>query len=404
MQPPDLKNLALPGPVGMIAAIALAAGACDQSEMPSSVPPSETEVRTAVSQMVDDFLNLRMVQPFPAPLSLDEAYRWQNEFVGLLRPTMGEVVGYKTGGHNPGPVNPAFPPDGIRAQMLSGMFLEDGAAIRLDDVTQAGFLEADFALRVGSRAINEAETDLEILAGLDAVVPFAEVPDPYGAPDDNAMIRGVVSNMSTRIALAGDPVPVEPTEEWLQRIGSMEFAVLDENDRVIQSGSMAEWYQPIAVVRWLRDHLKMYGKELIPGQILSLGNIGIIRPLYDGTPRGEAYASDQFRIEYYGLKDDGPATVTIISTGATGKWPIAKCPDGFSRRTPGRWAPSVQFTLMVRAIFGSPSAAARIAAPIVTRWHRSTCTTHRAGGSVVSDRACSYGLTESTSTRMETSG
>ena len=311
MQPPDLKNLALPGPVGMIAAIALAAGACDQSEMPSSVPPSETEVRTAVSQMVDDFLNLRMVQPFPAPLSLDEAYRWQNEFVGLLRPTMGEVVGYKTGGHNPGPVNPAFPPDGIRAQMLSGMFLEDGAAIRLDDVTEAGFLEADFALRVGSRAINEAETDLEILAGLDAVVPFAEVPDPYGAPDDNAMIRGVVSNMSTRIALAGDPVPVEPTEEWLQRIDSMEFAVLDENDRVIQSGSMAEWYQPIAVVRWLRDHLKMYGKELIPGQILSLGNIGIIRPLYDGTPRGEAYASNQFRIEYYGLKDDGPATVTI---------------------------------------------------------------------------------------------
>jgi hypothetical protein len=52
------------------------------------------------------------------------------------------------------------------------------------------------------------------------------------------------------------------------------------------------------------------GKELIPGQLLSLGNIGIIRQLHEGSPRGPAYTSNQFRLEYHGLTDE-PAIVII---------------------------------------------------------------------------------------------
>ena len=36
-----------------------------------------------------------------------------------------------------------------------------------------------------------------------------------------------------------------------------------------------------------------------------------MRQIHEGSPRGPAYASDQFRLEYYGLRDDGPATVAI---------------------------------------------------------------------------------------------
>ena len=144
-------------------------------------------------------------------------------------------------------------------------------------------------------------------------MPFAEVPDPTAEPDDNAMIRGVVGNMSTRIALAGEPVrPIEPTEQWLERLNNMQYAVLDEFGTVIQRASMAQWYRPIDAVRWLRDHLQAYGKDLMPGQLLSLGNLGINRPLYDGTARGDAYTANRYHVEYYGLRDDGePATVTV---------------------------------------------------------------------------------------------
>lgn len=270
----------------------------------------DERIRAEVEAMADDFLNQRMLTGFVHDLRLAEAYRWQDELVEILRPTMGEVVGYKTGGHDPNPPNPNFPPGGIRAHLLSGMFREDGDAIRVDE-TAAGFLEADFAFRVGDVSINTAETDLEILAGLDAVVPFAEIPDPYYDPETATVNRMVVSNMISRWAFAGAPVPIEPTEEWLARLRSFDYAVLDENDTVIQTGTMAAWYDPIAAIRWLRDQLRESGKQLVPGQLLSLGNIGIMRQLHEGSPRGPAYASNQFRLEYYGLREDGPATVTI---------------------------------------------------------------------------------------------
>ena len=131
---------------------------------------AEAAIRAEVEAMADDFVNLRRLTGFVHEMPLAEAYRWQDEMIEILRPAMGEVVGYKTGGHDPNPPNANFPPGGIRAHLLSGMFREDGDAIRVDE-TSAGFLEADFAFRVGDTSINTAETDLEILAGLDAVIP-----------------------------------------------------------------------------------------------------------------------------------------------------------------------------------------------------------------------------------------
>jgi 2-keto-4-pentenoate hydratase len=275
-----------------------------------SVSIRDQKIREELEQMADDFVNFRMMQGFEYDMPLDEAYRWQDEMVEIMQPTLGDVVGYKTGGHDPGPGFATFPPDGIRAYILSGMLREDGTAVKVSD-SVVGFLEADFAFRVGDAAINAAETDLEILAGLDAIVPFAEIPDPYYDPDSRSVNGTIVANMGTRMSFTGEPIPIEATEEWLERINTFNFAVLDEHDTMIQSGTMEGWYEPITVVRWLRDQLHESGKELLPGQLLSLGNVGIIRQIHEGSPRGPAYQSNQFRLEYYGLTDDGPATVTI---------------------------------------------------------------------------------------------
>ena len=270
----------------------------------------DKQIRAELVQMADDFVSFRMMQGFEHEMPLAEAYRWQDEMVEIMEPAMGAVVGYKTGGHDPGPGFATFPPEGIRAYILAGMLRDDGAAIKIQD-SVVGFLEADFAFRVGNASINDAETDLEILAGLDAIIPFAEVPDPYYDPDSRTINGTIVANMGTRMSFTGAPVMIEPTAEWLQRINTFKFAVLDENDKVIQSGTMDGWYEPITVVRWLRDQLRESGKELLPGQLLSLGNVGIIRQIHEGSPRGPAYESNQFRLEYYGLREDGPATVTI---------------------------------------------------------------------------------------------
>lgn len=270
----------------------------------------DEQIRAELKQMADDWVSFRMMQGFDHEMSLAEAYAWQDEMVEIVRPMLGGIVGYKTGGHDPGPGFATFPPEGIRAYILEGMMRSDGTAIKLEE-TKVGFLEADFAVRVGDATINQAESDLEILAGLDAIVPFAEIPDPYYDPNTRSINGTIVANMSSRMSFTGEPVLIEATDEWIGRINNFTFAVLDEHDTVIQEGSIAGWYEPLTVVRWIRDQLKESGKELIPGQLLSLGNIGIIRQIHEGSPRGPAYQSNQFRLEYYGLTEGGPATVTI---------------------------------------------------------------------------------------------
>lgn len=272
-------------------------------------PPSDEQIREDLKRMADDFMNHREMKGFLYEMSLEDAYRWQDEMVKIFEPMLGGVVGYKTGGHSPGPGFSTFPPEGIRAYLLEGMMRPSGTAVRVDQFRR-GFLEADFALRVGDSSINEAATDLEILAGLDAVIPFAEIPDPYYETDTRTINGTIVANMGTRMSFTGEPVPIEATQEWLDKLNNMTFAVYDEHDVEIQSGRMKGWYEPITVVRWIRDQLAESGKELMPGQILSLGNIGILRQLHEGSPRGPAYRSKQFRLEYYGLTNE-PAVVII---------------------------------------------------------------------------------------------
>lgn len=272
----------------------------------------ESQIRMEVERMADDFLSLREMRGFSYRMPLEEAYRWQDEFVRQMQPVLGDVTGYKTGGHDPGPGFPTFPPGGIRATILEGMVFPSGTAVRPEQSVW-GFLEADFAFRVGDDAINDAETELEILAGLDAIIPFAEIPDPYYEQGTRTINGTVVANMSSRFAFVGEPLPIEASDEWLRRINSFTFAVFDEHDREIGNGTMAGYYEPVKVVKWLRDQLRESGKRLQPGQILSLGNIGIIRQIHPGTPNGGApYESSQFRLQYYGLRDDGPAVVVII--------------------------------------------------------------------------------------------
>ena len=268
---------------------------------------ADEAIAAEVRQMADDFMAHKPMQGFAHEMTLAEAYGWQDRMAEYL--DLGSIAGYKTGGHNPGPNFATFPKGGIRGALLTGMIFPSGTAVTLDQ-TRRGFLEADFAFRVGSEAINEAQTDLEILAGLDAIIPFAEIPDPYYEDGTRSINGTIASNMGSRMSFVGEPLMISPTEEWIEKINTFRFAVHDEHGTEIANGTMAVWYEPLKVVRWLRDQLLASGKRLEPGMLLSLGNIGIIRQLHENSPRGPAYTSNEFILSYYDLSDE-PLTVTI---------------------------------------------------------------------------------------------
>lgn len=287
-------------------------GGCSGRDLPADTEferSSSAEIRAQVHALADDFLAYRPMRGFLHDMPMSSAYYWQAELVDYMEASLGPVVGYKTGGHDPSPGFAVFPLGGVRGAILEGMLLEDGTAIRLEE-TRRGFLEADFALRVGSDAINSADSDLEILAALDAIVPFAEIPDPYYEEGTRTINGTIVANMGSRFSFAGDAIPLEATPAWLERLNNFTFAVHDETGREVDRGQIAGWYRPIEVVRWLRDHLREGGQRLEAGMLLSLGNIGIIRQLHEGSPRGPAYTGNEFTLSYYGLGET-PATVTI---------------------------------------------------------------------------------------------
>ena len=269
----------------------------------------EDAIFLEIRQIADQFIAHQPMQGFAHAMPLQQAYIWQDRFAEYMKPVMGPVIGYKTGGHDPGPGFATFPPNGIRGLILEGMDYPSGTEVSLDQ-TRRGFLEADFAVRVGSAKINEAESDLEILAALDAIIPFAEIPDPYYEDGTRSVNGTVVANMGSRMSFSGEPLLLAPTEDWLNKINNFTFVVNDEHGTEVATGSMSNWYRPLTVVRWLRDHVRDSGKNLKPGQILSLGNIGIIRQLHEDSPRGPAYESNEFILSYIGLSDE-PASVTI---------------------------------------------------------------------------------------------
>ena len=263
-----------------------------------------------IKSIANDFISFRPMRGFSYQnITLEEAYFWQGEMAEYLGEKMGEVVGYKTGGHNVGPSFPTFPPEGIRGLILEGMILKSDSSVKIDS-TVKGFLEADFAFRVRDKSINSAQSDYEILKGLDAIIPFAEIPDPYYETGTRSIYGTVVSNMGSRFSFVGDPVLLNDDIDWLIKLNNFSFAVHNENNELIQEGEINGWYEPIKVVRWLRDHLVSSNKELKAGDLLSLGNIGIIKQIHPNSPRGPEYESDTFVLSYYGLSNE-PASVTI---------------------------------------------------------------------------------------------
>tara|TARA_Y100001949_G_scaffold99264_1_gene83693 strand:- start:194 stop:988 length:795 start_codon:yes stop_codon:yes gene_type:complete len=262
--------------------------------------------------MADQFLSVQELVPFLHDLTEDEAYRWQAEFVAALQPSLGRIAGYKTGGHDTGPPNPNFPPHGIRGVLLEGMVHPSGASVTPNDAVW-GFLEADFAVRVGDESINTAETDLQLLASLDAVIPFIEIPDPAFRDNQRSPTGSIVTNMASRYAFVGEPILIEPTVAWINVLNTMTFAVHDEHGTEVGSGTLDGHYRPLTVVRWLRDHLRASGRRLEAGHLLSLGTIGINRQLKPGSPQGgPAYGGNQYRLSYYGLSGDASTVVVNI--------------------------------------------------------------------------------------------
>ena len=238
----------------------------------------------------------------PAP-TLDQAMKIQAGFNKAIMPVFGKVVGYKAGLTNPS-VQKVFGVNApVRGTLMEKMILKSGTTIEADFGARPLY-EGDLILRVGSDAINGAKTPMEALQGIDAAIPFIELPDLVYAKDvkiNGALLAAV--NVAARYGIVGKPIPVQATPEWMERLKTFKCQIYDDKGiMLIEAPGSSLLEHPMNAVLWIRDSLKADGIALKKGDLLSLGTITKLTPT---TPNTTVFA------RYVGLDPNGQVVISV---------------------------------------------------------------------------------------------
>ncbi len=225
-------------------------------------------------------------EPAPAPadheIDLEKATTIQREFIRLLQPTQGKIVGYKAALTSSAAQQRFGVEHPLRGVLLEKMLYSPGADLSLGLGTRLLF-EGDLIVRVGDEVINEAKSREQTLAALDAAIPFLEIPDlPYaeGVPISGPNLTAI--NAGARAGVLGAPIPLEG-DGWVERLAGLEVVLSMEDKEIARGRSSALLGHPLDAVLWLRDSLAKEGIRLKKGDLLSLGSITPLSPAKPGT-------------------------------------------------------------------------------------------------------------------------
>ncbi len=165
-----------------------------------------------------------------------QAMKIQAEFNEAITPVFGKVVGYKAGLTNPSVQKVFGVTAPVRGTLMEKMILKSGTTIEANFGARPLY-EGDLILRVGSDAINGATTPMEALRSIDAAIPFIELPDLVYAKDVkiNGPLLAAV-NVAARYGIVGEPIPVQATPEWMERLKTFKCQIYDEKGTMLIEG------------------------------------------------------------------------------------------------------------------------------------------------------------------------
>ena len=227
------------------------------------------------------------------------------KFNALLAPRLGKVVGYKAGLTNPA-VQKRFNTDKpVWGKLYEGMVLQSGASVPAAFGARPLF-EADMLVRVKSAAINHAKTPMDVLAAIDQVIPFIELPDLIVQAPPKLNGAGVAAiNVGARLGVAGAPVavPAYRAERYamLDALRDMRVVVSDGSGAPLAQGKGSDILEhPLNAVVWLAGALAQEGLAMQPGDLISLGSFSPLMPPKAGLA---------VTVRYEGLPGAAPVAV-----------------------------------------------------------------------------------------------
>ena len=218
----------------------------------------------------------------PDELSTADGECSRAKFNRMLALQLGDPVGYKAGLTNPAVQKRFNASAPVWGTLYGPMLLPNGARVAANFGARALF-EADLLVRVSSTAVNRARTPQDVMAAIDQVIPFIELPDlVVQAPGklNGAAITAI--NVGARLGVLGTPLPVPATRA--ERF-ALQDALRDMTAIVMVDGAEADrglgsdvLEHPLnAVVRLVQD-MARHGVALKVGDVVSLGSFSKLLP------------------------------------------------------------------------------------------------------------------------------
>ena len=228
----------------------------------------------------------------PGPASLADGECSRAKFNQLLQHRLGSPIGYKAGLTNAALQRRFHHNEPVRGTLYAPMLLADGATVDASFGARPMF-EADLLVRVSSAAVNQADNPLEVLAAIDQLIPFIELPDLLVA--DPSTLDGVAItaiNVGARLGVAGTPLPVQTSAAFAQQLRDMQVVLRGDGVELDRGQGSDILGHPLNAVIWLARDLARQGKALQPGDLVSLGSFSSLRPPRPGLA---------VEVEYLGL-------------------------------------------------------------------------------------------------------
>ncbi len=229
----------------------------------------------------------------PAELSTADGECSRAKFNRMLALQMGEPVGYKAGLTNPAVQKRFNATAPVWGTLYGPMLLANGAQVPANFGARALF-EADLLVRVASAAINQARSPQEVMAAIDQVIPFIELPDLVVlAPGqlNGAAITAI--NVGARLGVLGTPVPVPATrgERFALQDALRDMTAIVSVDGVeADRGKGSDVLEhPLNAVVWLVQDMARHGVALKAGDLVSLGSFSRLLPPKAGMAVEVAY-------------------------------------------------------------------------------------------------------------------
>ncbi|MDM0047131.1 fumarylacetoacetate hydrolase [Variovorax dokdonensis] len=278
------------------------------------IAPPALQVNEAPSclsdKQVDAMMQAREArQPFPAPVGLSEegAACTRAKVVARLANTEGMRVGYKAGLTNPAVQQRFRANQPVWGALHGDMLLRDGANVSAAFGARPLY-EADLLVRVRSAEINQARTPAQVLANIDQIIPFIELPDLVVDAPPKLDGNGVTAiNVGARLGVQGKPliVPVEAPQmqAMLAQLADMKVVLRDGDGKELGGGKGSDVLgHPLNAVVWLTQALAREGQALRPGQLVSLGSFSALLPPKPGL---------KVTASYEGVPDLQPVSVSF---------------------------------------------------------------------------------------------